>query len=45
MITSKSEEICNINAWKWVCGDIHKLIGKCFVVSRIEIKFAMLKII
>ena len=46
IVTSQSEEICNIYTWKWVCGGIHWLSGKCFVVSSFEItKFAMLKII
>ena len=46
IITSKREETCNIDTWKWVCGDVTRLLVICFVVSSFEItKFAMLKII
>ena len=37
MIASKSEEICNINTWNWVCRDTHRLLGKFFVVRSFEI--------
>ena len=42
---SESEEICNMNTWKWVYGDIHRLLNKCFVVSSFEVKFSLLKLI
>ena len=33
----KSEDTSIINTWRWVCGDIDKLLFKCFVVSSFEI--------